>query len=208
MAVFSFHPVKHITTGEGGLITTNSKDFYKRLIVLRTHGITKEETDLLYHEGGWYHEMQMLGYNYRLTDIQCALGLSQMRRLDAFIKRRKEIAQSYYDAFEHFPHFSMIHDSHDAKSSFHLFPILLSNAHKAHRRLIFDQMRKNKLGIQVHYIPVYWHPYYHKLGYTKGMCPKAEDFYSREISIPMYPSMSNDDVEFVINTIKKIFQEL
>ena len=207
MATFSFHPVKHITTGEGGIVVTNSKELYEKLKVLRNHGITKETEKMTKCDGPWYYEMQSLGYNYRLTDIQCALGLSQLKKLDSFVRRRKEIAQIYYDAFEDYPYFDVINDEKGIQSSYHLFPILLKEPLITKRKEIFELLRKCGLWVQVHYIPVYNQPYYNHLGYTHGICPEAEQFYLREISIPMYPGMSNDDVKIVIDTIKNIFKK-
>ncbi len=202
MTVFSFHPVKHITTGEGGIITTNSKEFDERLKVFRTHGIVREPQLMTANDGPWYYEMQQLGYNYRMTDIQAALGIAQLRKIDSFIKRRKEIARQYDEAFSNNPHFTTIESSLDASCAYHLYPILLKEGLKKKRRAIFDSMRKNDLGVQVHYVPVYRHPYYQALGYSKSACPVAEDFYEKEISIPMFYSLTDEQVEFVIQKVK------
>jgi UDP-4-amino-4,6-dideoxy-N-acetyl-beta-L-altrosamine transaminase len=204
MNIFSFHPVKHITTGEGGMITTNSKEIYEKLKILRTHGITKDKKFLKNDEGPWYYEMQYLGYNYRLTDLQCALGISQLRKLDKFISRRREIAKIYSEKFYDETFFNILVENKNQYSSYHLFPILLKN--KAKRKEIFEELRKNNLWVQVHYIPVYLQPYYQKLGHIKGLCPISEEFYRREISIPMYPAMTDDDINTVIDTIFSAFQ--
>ncbi|QEE16033.1 UDP-4-amino-4,6-dideoxy-N-acetyl-beta-L-altrosamine transaminase [Promethearchaeum syntrophicum] len=206
MAIFSFHPVKHIATGEGGMIVTNSQEFANKIRVLRTHGITKKQQDLSHNEGSWYYEMQMLGYNYRLSDIHSALGLSQLKKLDQFVKRRREIAQEYYNKFKNNPYFEMIYDTPNVKSSYHLFPILLKDQYISKKRIIFEEMRKNGLWVQVHYIPIHLFPYYQKLGYKKGSYPISEEFYKREISIPIYPGMSDNDVKVVITTIYQIFE--
>ena len=205
MNIFSFHPVKHITTGEGGMITTNSKELYNKLKIYRTHGITKNPNEMLNYEGPWYYEMKYLGFNYRITDIQCALGISQLKKLDKFISRRREIAKLYDEAFENCPHFSCLTENSNQISSFHLYPILLKE--KSKRKRIFIKLREKGLGVQVHYIPVYYHPVYQKLGYKKGLCPNAEDFYSREISIPMYPSLTDEEVESVIKIVFEVFEK-
>jgi UDP-4-amino-4,6-dideoxy-N-acetyl-beta-L-altrosamine transaminase len=201
MAVFSFHPVKHITTGEGGIITTNSKELDERLKLFRTHGIVKEPQMMASNDGPWYYEMQQLGYNYRMTDIQAALGISQLRKVEKFVNRRKEIAEQYDDAFSNSPYLDFIKNEPNTASSYHLYPILLKDNLKRKKKAIFDLMRKNGLGVQVHYIPVYLHPYYTNLGFSKGICPIAEDFYAKEISIPMFYSLSDEQIEFVIQKV-------
>jgi UDP-4-amino-4,6-dideoxy-N-acetyl-beta-L-altrosamine transaminase len=205
MNIFSFHPVKHVTTGEGGMITTNSKELYNKLKIYRTHGITKDPDEMLKNEGPWYYEMKYLGFNYRITDIQCALGISQLKKLDQFVFRRREIAKLYDEAFENCPYFSCLTENSNQISSFHLYPILLKE--KSKRKRIFIKLREKGLGVQVHYIPVYYHPVYQKLGYKKGSCPNAEDFYSREISIPMYPSLTDEEVESVIKILFEVFKK-
>ncbi|MBE0479075.1 UDP-4-amino-4,6-dideoxy-N-acetyl-beta-L-altrosamine transaminase [Candidatus Aerophobetes bacterium] len=208
MTVFSFHPVKSITTGEGGAVLTNNKEYYKKLIMFRQHGMTKNKADFKeFSSGDWYHEMQILGYNYRLTDIQCALGISQLKKLDEFIQRRREIVEIYKDAFKENEFFDLLVEKNYARSSWHLYPIRLKDRFKDKKREIFTKLREEGLGVQVHYIPVYWQPYYRQLGYEKGICPKAEDFYRKDISIPLYPSMDNEDVAYVIEKIFEVFQE-
>lgn len=204
MSVFSFHPVKHITTGEGGLITTNSKDLYNRLKILRTHGITKDPAEMSQNDGLWYYEMVSLGFNYRITDIQCALGISQLNRIDSFISRRREIAKIYDNAFKNIPEITTLVEEEDQKSAYHLYPILVEN--KERRLEIFKKLRANNIWVQVHYIPVYFHPYYKEVG-IKATCKSAELFYEREISIPMYPSITDKELDFTINTIIKIVTE-
>jgi len=222
MTVFSFHPVKSITTGEGGAVLTNNKEYYEKLIMFRQHGVTKNPKKFLnkslsftphtshftLHANHWYYEMQFLGYNYRLTDIQCALGISQLKKLDKFIERRRQIVEIYKEAFKNNDFFDLPVEKDYAKSSWHLYPIRLKNKYCNEKRGIFTKLREKGLGVQVHYIPVYWQPYYQKLGYRKGICPNAEDFYRREISIPLYPSMSDEDVEYVVNTILSTFKEI
>lgn len=207
MSIFSFHPVKHITTGEGGAVLTNNEDYYEKLLMFRSHGITKKNF-LNDSDGDWYYEMQYLGYNYRITDIQSVLGLSQLKKLDKFIERRREIAKKYDRAFDDNRFFKSILEKKHCKSSYHLYPILIKNAYLDRKKEIFSKLRNEGLGVQVHYIPVYLQPYYQKLGYNKGLCPISEEFYHREISIPMYPSMNNKDVDYVIEKIFKVFEGL
>lgn len=206
ICVFSFHPVKHITTGEGGAVTTNNPKYYEKLLMFRTHGITKEYLKKS-SPGDWYYEMQYLGFNYRMPDILAALGISQLKKLDRFVQKRREIAQTYKEIFKNSPFFEIPNEKEYAYNAYHLFPVKLKDKFVAKKREIFSQLRKNEVGVQVHYIPVYFHPYYEKLGYKKGLCPISEDFYERELSIPIYPSMSKVDIEFVIVTINKIFRK-
>lgn len=204
MTVLSFHPVKTITTGEGGAVLTNSKSLYEKLVMFRNHGITKSNFKRA-PEGEWYHEMRCLGYNYRITDFQAALGISQLRKVDSFIKARQSIADIYKKAFSGNPYFDLLSEPRGAQSSHHLFAILLKDHYKRERKQIFANLRKNGLGVQVHYIPVYFHPYYQQLGFKRGICPVAEDFYQREISIPIYQSMSKAAMQSVIKKVLKVF---
>ena len=203
MSIFSFHPVKHITTGEGGAVLTNNKDYYEHLLMFRSHGITKNNF-INQPDGDWYYEMHYLGYNYRITDLQAVLGISQLEKLDRFVKRRREIAMMYDEAFENNPYFKTITEKKCCDSSYHLFPILLKNKFKDKKREIFLKLREEGLGVQVHYIPVYLQPFYTNLGYQKGLCPVSEDFYQKEISIPLYPAMSNEDVNYVIESVYRV----
>lgn len=207
MAVFSFHPVKHITTGEGGAVLTNSREVYDTLRQFRTHGITKERFTGA-PDGEWYYEMQLLGYNYRMTDMQAALGASQLKKLDRFVARRREIADAYLQEFRDNPFFRLPVERDYATSSFHLFPIQLEDSFRDRKSEIFSKLKEAGLGVQVHYIPVYLHPCYQALGYTRGLCPSAEDFYQREISIPLYPSMSDEEVTSVIERVRLVFDRL
>ena len=196
MAMFSFHPVKHITTGEGGIIVTNDEEYYEKLQLFRSHGITKNNLVNESH-GDWYYEMQELGFNYRITDIQCALGISQLKKLDFFIESRRKIAKIYDELFEDNPYFDVIFEKEDRESAYHLYPIILKDKFDNHKGEIFTRLRKEGIGVQVHYIPVYKQPYYQKLGFSDELCPVCEKFYKKELSIPMYPSLSDEDIEFV-----------
>ncbi|MBE6496162.1 MAG: UDP-4-amino-4,6-dideoxy-N-acetyl-beta-L-altrosamine transaminase [Methanobrevibacter thaueri] len=204
MAMFSFHPVKHITTGEGGIIVTNDEEYYERLQLFRSHGITKNNLVNESH-GDWYYEMQELGFNYRITDIQCALGLSQLKKLDSFVKARRRIASIYNEIFEDNPYFDVTIEKEGRKSAYHLYPILLKDKFIKSKKEIFAKLRANGLGVQVHYIPVYKQPYYQKLGFKMDLCPVCEEFYKRELSIPMYPTLSDEDIEFVKETLFEVF---
>ncbi|NMC06817.1 MAG: UDP-4-amino-4,6-dideoxy-N-acetyl-beta-L-altrosamine transaminase [Candidatus Lokiarchaeota archaeon] len=207
MAVFSFHPVKHMTTGEGGIITTNSKEMDERLKTMRSHGIVRDLDLLTRNDGPWYYEMQILGYNYRMTDLQAALGISQLRKLDNFVRRRQDIARKYDEAFTRIAAFDVLHAADGCTASYHLYPILLRPSLKQKRRAIFEAMRSDGLGVQVHYIPVHHHPYYKALGFKKGSFPAAEDFYEREISIPLFYDLSDDDVNQVIDKVSRAVRE-
>jgi len=205
LSVFSFHPVKHITTGEGGIITTNNEEMYSALKTLRTHGITKDKSEFKTdHDEPWYQEMQHLGFNYRLTDIQAALGLSQLLRVKDFVKRRREIAKEYDDFFKELSdHVEIIKERENEFHSYHLYVIKLKD--KSRRRELFEYLSKKKIFCQVHYIPIYWHPYYRETGYSETKLPKTEDFYERIISIPMYPELSSDDLQLVMSALKAFF---
>lgn len=201
MTTFSFHPVKHITTGEGGMITTNSKELYDKLILFRSHGITRDERFLEKNEGGWYYEQLDLGYNYRITDIQCALGISQMKKLDRFVERRREIAKRYHEAFADMKEIQIPKQETGCHNSWHLYVIQVL---EKDRKEVFDALRSKNIGVNVHYIPVYKHPYYQKNGYKEVCCRNAEQYYANAISIPMYPLLSKEEQEYVIETIKEI----
>lgn len=206
MAMFSFHPVKHITTGEGGIIVTNDEEYYTKLQLFRSHGITKENLINEPH-GDWYYEMHELGFNYRITDIQCALGLSQLKKLDSFVKSRRKIAGIYNEIFEDNPYFDVTIEKENSKSAYHLYPILLKDRFIKNKKEIFAKLRANGLGVQVHYIPVYKQPYYQRLGFKMDECPVCEEFYKKEISIPMYPTLSDEDIHFVKEVLYKVFDD-
>jgi len=206
LTIFSFHPVKHITTGEGGMVLTNNEEFYEQLLMFRTHGITKNPKKMNKNEGRWYYEMQTLGYNYRLTELQCALGLSQFKKIDKFIKRRREIVKKYNKAFKDINEIIIPYEKPDVKSSYHLYVIQLRlEKLKAGRKQIFDALRAENIGVHVHYIPVHLQPYYMKhFGFKKGEFPVAENYYERCLTLPLYPQMSDEDIDDVIHAVKKI----
>jgi len=206
MTIFSFHPVKHITTGEGGVITTNDRRIYERLKALRTHGVYKDKNTA--KNGAWYYEMRELGFNYRLTDIQCALGLSQLKKLDKFITRRREIVGIYKKSFRDNKFFDLPGEGKNVKSSWHLYAVRLKDEYKERRKEIFNRLRKKGLWVQVHYLPIYQQSYYKQSGYKKEICPNAEDFYQKEISIPLHCSISIKDMDYIINTLFTIFKRI
>ena len=207
MTVFSFHPVKSITTGEGGAVLTNNEKFYEKLLMFRNHGITRKNL-INKSEGGWYYEMHFLGYNFRMTDIHSALGISQLKKLDWLVEKRRKIAKNYQITFENLSFFDIPTEKEYAYSSYHLYPIRIKDEYKDKKGDIFSKLREKGLGVQVHYIPVYLQPYYQKLGFKKGICPIAEDFYQREISIPLYPSMKDEDINYVVEKIFEVFKEI
>lgn len=209
MTTFSFHPVKTITGGEGGAITTNNKEFYKKLVVAHTHGITHDEEIMedAPHEGPWYYEQVALGYNYRITDFQAALIVSQMKKLDKFAVRRKEIVKRYDDEFNQISEIIVQKEIPQSDTCRHLYIIRLDlDKLSCTRREFFDAMSAENVQCQIHYVPVYWFPYYQHLGYKKGLCPKAEEVYKGIMSIPLYPKMTDQDVTDVIHAVKKVVE--
>lgn len=203
MTTFSFHPVKHITTAEGGMILTNQKELYEKLILFRTHGITRKPDLLSNEEGPWYYEQISLGYNYRITDIQCALGISQMKKLDNFIVQRRTIAKRYDNAFADTPNILIPRQREGCNNSYHLYVIQVFNLD---RRRVFEQLRTEGLGVNVHYIPIYMFPYYRQHGYETTRCENAEELYHHMISIPMYPGLTEEQQEYVIDKVISICQ--
>lgn len=207
MTCFSFHPVKTITSGEGGLVTTNDETLYKKLVLAHTHGITHDEKIMeeAPHEGIWYYEQISLGYNYRLTDFQAAMILSQLKKLNFFVQRRKEIVQKYNEAFSKIPELIVQKEIPESDTCRHLYIIQLRlDKLNCTRREFFDAMSAENIQCQIHYVPVYWFPYYKHLGYEKGLCPNAEAVYKGIMSIPLYPAMTDQDVEDVIHAINKV----
>ncbi|MCF8360338.1 MAG: UDP-4-amino-4,6-dideoxy-N-acetyl-beta-L-altrosamine transaminase [Prolixibacteraceae bacterium] len=217
LAIFSFHPVKHIAAGEGGMITTNDEKLYKKLLTLRTHGIIKDDAsfknsvDIAYGKQletlnfkpetfpGWYYEMQYLGYNCRLTDFQAALGNSQLKQADEGLKRRNEIAQTYFDTFKSKPFIkgqSGVVEGH----AYHLYVVEVEN-----RKELYEHLRANNIFAQIHYVPVHLMPYYKQFGWKNGDLLVAEKYYSQCISLPMFPTLTNKEQEFVINCINNFY---
>ena len=209
MTTFSFHPVKTVTGGEGGAILTNDKALYEKLVLAHTHGITHDEKQMeeAPHEGIWYYEQIALGYNYRLTDFQAALIISQLGKLKMFANRRKEIVQRYNDAFSELPEIIVQKEIPESETCRHLYIIRLDlDKLSCSRREFFDAMSAENVQCQVHYVPVYWFPYYQHLGYEKGLCPNAEEIYKGIMSIPLYPKMTDQDIEDVIHAVKKVVE--
>ena len=206
MSVFSFHPVKSITTGEGGAILTDNEDYYRKMKKFITHGITKDNFENETH-GDWYCEMQCLGQNYRLTDFQCALGISQLKKLDRFIEKRRNIAKKYDAQLRLVDEIILpVSDDEKYKSAWHLYVIRLKDFKAGKKRELFDWLRKNNIGAQVHHVPVHLHPYYHKtFGFNYGMMPNAEQWYESAITLPIYPNLKEEEQDFAINKIKEYF---
>ena len=198
---FSFHPVKPITTAEGGAVVTNDPELARRAARFRTHGITKDADDLEHtDEGPWWYEQHDLGFNYRLTDVQAALGTSQVQKLGRFIDRRRAIAAAYDSTLADLDGIERPARRENVEPGWHLYVIRTRDP--AQRRPLFERLRASGLGVQVHYLPVYWHPYYAALGFRRGECPNAEAFYASAISIPMYPRMTDDDVDAVAERLR------
>lgn len=207
MTCFSFHPVKTVTGGEGGAVLTNREEYYRKLLLARAHGITHQEDwmEEAPHEGPWYYEQVSLGYNYRMTDFQAALVMSQMKKLPRFAARRKEIVKAYDEAFGELPGIILQQDIPESDTCRHLYVIRLDFGRlSCTRREFFDAMGGENIQCQVHYIPVYWFPYYRHLGYEKGLCPIAEEIYQGIMSIPLYPKMTDQDVADVICGVRKV----
>lgn len=200
MTTFSFHPVKPITTGEGGMIVTDNEKFYQSLCLFRSHGITRDASLMKKNDGPWFYQQLNLGYNYRITDIQCALGVSQMKKLDDFIGRRREIAERYDKAFADCNNIVVPYRLPETESGWHLYIIQVKNCD---RREVFEKLQADGIGVNVHYIPVYFHPYYQEHGYQNVHCPKAEEIYSHIISLPLYPGLTEKDQEYVIQKVKE-----
>lgn len=212
MCVFSFHPVKSLTTGEGGMITTNDGKLYEQLQRFRSHGITKDKDFFLRQHflsepiGDWYYEQQHLGFNYRITDFQCALGIEQLKKLPYFVTRRRKLANLYCSMLNEIRGVSVLKPSPSVNSAWHIFPILLNDPKR--RKEIFDKLRQQGIGVNVHYIPIHLQPYFqHHFGFTNDSFPHAEDFYRRTITLPLFPDMTEDDIRFIVQTLKKNIEE-
>ena len=207
MTCFSFHPVKTITCGEGGAITTNSEAYYQKLVLAHTHGITHDESLMedAPHEGPWYYEQVSMGFNYRLTDFQAALLVSQLGKLESFKERRHEIVEKYDKAFRDVPGIIVQKEIPESDTCRHLYIIRLDlDALTCTRRQFFDAMSAENVQCQIHYVPVYWFPFYRRMGYSKGLCPVAEEVYKGIMSIPLYPMLTDADTDDVIHAVKKI----
>jgi UDP-4-amino-4,6-dideoxy-N-acetyl-beta-L-altrosamine transaminase len=207
MTMFSFHPVKHITTGEGGMIVTDQEAYYKRLLLFRNHGMTRDPAHLQANDGPWYYEMHALGFNFRMTDIQAALGCSQMDKLDRFVARRREIAAAYDAAFAEMDGLATPWQHPSAESSWHLYILRWEPAKfRADRRALFEALRERNIGVNVHYIPVYRQPYYRSIGYGGTVCPNAETYYASSMSLPIFPRMTDRDVQDVIDAVRDVWE--
>ena len=200
MTVFSFHPVKHITTGEGGAVATNNKNYYDKLLAFRSHGIVRDKEKLHEYHGPWYHEMQYLGYNYRITDIQCALGISQLKKLNSFLERRQALVDFYNQELADLERIILPVTRAGIIPAWHLYVVRLAGENPP-RRKVYEELHRAGIGVQVHYLPVYRHPYYQKLGYMKGICPVAEDYYQGALSLPLFPAMQRYDAEIVVSEL-------
>jgi perosamine synthetase len=206
LTILSFHPVKLITTGEGGAVVTSNETYAQRMKQFRNHGIT---TDHRTRERTctWHYEMEELGYNYRLSDLQCALGVSQLSRLKGWILKRQKIAAKYDEYFKSCSMAKPLAVSSDVSHAYHLYVIqLVLERLSADRDLIFRSLRAEGIGVNVHYIPIYWHPYYERMGFQKGLCPRAEEAFSRVLTLPLYPSMTEADVGDVLTALTKVFK--
>lgn len=195
MTILSFHPVKTITTGEGGMVLTDSKDLYEKSKLARNHGMAKRP-----EKGGWYYEIKEPSFNFRITDMQCALGVSQLKKIDKFIQQRIKIVSLYNDAFKNFDGIKTPTEKDYAKSAWHIYTIQVKSSV---RKKIFDDLRKQGIGVQVHYIPLHFQPFYkNKYGFKKGDFPVAEEYYNGAITLPLFPDMSFEDVKMVIKSVK------
>ena len=208
MTTLSFHPVKTVTGGEGGAVLTNSEEYYQKLLLYRSHGITKNPAKMEHEpDGPWYYEQVALGMNYRMTDMQAALIISQLDKLPLFMKRRKEIVKAYDEAFSKLPQLFVQKEIPQSDTTRHLYILrIIPEKLQIDRKQFFEALAAENICCQVHYIPVYYFPYYEKLGYQKGLCPKAEKLYEEEISLPLYYAMTDQDVDDVIQAVTKIVE--
>lgn len=204
ITIFSFHPVKIITTAEGGMALTNNENLADKMRLYRSHGITRNEHDMTKcSEGGWYYQQITLGLNYRMTELQAALGISQLEKIDDFVACRHKMAMRYNEKLSGFP-FALPHQENDGYSALHLYPILLSES--AQRKSLFNFLRDRKIGVNVHYIPVHTQPYFQNLGYEIGDYPEAENYYTRTLSLPIYADLTTTDQDYVISSIREFFR--
>lgn len=205
MTVFSFHPVKIVTTAEGGMVLTNNRDLYEKLIRLRSHGITRNPEYMQgKSEGPWYYQQVELGFNYRMSEIHAALGISQMQRIDEFVARRTELAERYMHLLADLP-LVLPHQQENTKSAWHLYVIKLkSGICRKTRRQVFEELRANGIGVNVHYIPVHTQPYYQRMGFKRGDFPNAEAYYEQAITLPLFYALTNEEQDYVVATLKKV----
>lgn len=206
LTALSFHPVKHLTTGEGGAVLTDDDRLADAVRRFRSHGIVRDPARLRRSDGPWTQEMHSLGYNYRLTDVQCALGISQLRRLPAFLARRKELAARYDTELAGIAGLDLPVTEPETRPAWHLYIVRVEDPGR--RRAFFEAMTERGIGVQVHYIPVHRHPYYEDLGYAAGLCPRAEELYARIVSIPLFPAMTDDDAGRVIEAVRAVAGEI
>ena len=206
MTIFSFHPVKHITTGEGGVVVTNNKEFYEKLKMLRNHGIDKSALDRFGPEAGWAYDLKFLGRNYRITDFQAALGISQLKKLDGFIRRREEIVEMYNEVLEDLHEIETPVVKPYVKPTWHIYTVLLKGIN---RNEFFSKMRKRNIGVNVHYIPVYHFSYYQEHFFLNPKdFPVTEEVFSKIVTLPLFPKMEDDEVIYVINTVRETIDEI
>lgn len=203
LSVFSFHPVKHITTGEGGMITTDNKEYAKRMRIFRNHGISHDHRERQSQQP-WFYEMVDLGYNYRITDFQCALGMSQLQKLPRWLERRQEIARQYDEAFAGIKGIKPLVVKADVRHAYHLYVVRINQVETGTGRGEFYQgLRSRSIGVNVHYVPVHMHPFYQdRFGTGRGLCPVAESAYEQILSLPIYPAMTDEELKIVVRTIE------
>ena len=202
ITIFSLHPVKIITSGEGGMALTNNAEYFAHMQRLRSHGITRDPGEMSHQpDGPWYYQQIELGFNYRMTDIHAALGLSQLKRLDEFVKRRQEIAKKYNDLLSDLD-FVIPYQNTDTYSSFHLYVIRINDSNRNRQKELFERLRSNGIIVNIHYIPVYHHPYYQVKGYSLKDFPESEKYYSQAISLPIYYGLNDEEVEYVVDKLK------